>query len=114
MFPATTRTSADLHLTLYGRSYSQWTVRILSLASVDPSPLPGPPGSSRGGKRGHVVLFSLPNPRFPSGTVFVHDTALIPGEFPCDFTHLRAPGSERASFALYRPPPSAGGLRCYR
>src|SRR5216684_9145533 len=93
---------------------SQWYGTHTFARRRRPEPVIRTLSSSRGGKRGHVVLFSLPNPRFPSGTVFVHDTALIPGEFPCDFTHLCAPGSERASFALYRPPPFAAWLRCYR
>ncbi len=100
-FPATTRTSADLHLTLYGRPYFA-VVRYAYFRSQASKPQPATRSlrSSRGSNRGPVVLFSLPNPWFPSGTFFVHDTALMPGEFPCDFTHLRAPGSERASFAL--------------
>jgi hypothetical protein len=76
------------------------TLRVLSLARVETPARYPKAHSSRGGNRGHVVLFSPPNPWFPSGTSFVYGTPLIPGEFPCELTHLRAPGSDRASFAL--------------
>ena len=76
------------------------TLRVLPLARVETPARYPKPRSSRGGNRGHVVLFSPPNPWFPSGASFVYGTALIPGEFPCELNHLCAPGLERASLAL--------------